>query len=57
MFDRKKNVGLCDECGLDLPFNMPKKTKDLTPGGQLLCKTCARVCITCLFLLTIYISA
>lgn len=43
LFDRKKNVGLCDECGLDLPFNMSKKTKDLTPGGQLLCKTCARL--------------
>ncbi|GAU21106.1 hypothetical protein TSUD_10230 [Trifolium subterraneum] len=42
-FNRKKNVRLCDECGLDLPFNTSKKTKDLTPGGQLLCKTCARL--------------
>ncbi|KAK2399203.1 histone-lysine N-methyltransferase ATX3 [Trifolium repens] len=42
-FNRKKNMRLCDECGLDLPFNMSKKTKDLTPGGQLLCKTCARL--------------
>ncbi|XP_027189940.1 histone-lysine N-methyltransferase ATX5-like isoform X1 [Cicer arietinum] len=43
LFDRKKNAQFCEECGLDLPFNVSKKTKDLTPSGQSLCRTCAKL--------------
>jgi hypothetical protein len=41
----KKDARSCEACGLDLPYKMSKKTKGLTPNGQLLCKTCARVSI------------
>ncbi|KAK2419520.1 histone-lysine N-methyltransferase ATX3 [Trifolium repens] len=39
----KKDARSCEACGLDLPYKMSKKTKGLTPNGQLLCKTCARL--------------
>ncbi|XP_019417418.1 PREDICTED: histone-lysine N-methyltransferase ATX5-like [Lupinus angustifolius] len=42
LFD-KKDTRSCEACGLALPFKMSKKTKDSTPGGQFLCKTCARL--------------
>ncbi|CAK8570163.1 unnamed protein product [Lathyrus sativus] len=42
-FEREKNARLCAECGLDVPLNMSKKRKDMTPSGQLLCKSCARL--------------
>ncbi|XP_061356155.1 histone-lysine N-methyltransferase ATX4-like isoform X2 [Gastrolobium bilobum] len=43
LFDKKKDNRPCEVCGLDLPFKTPKKTKDLNPGSQFLCKTCARL--------------
>ncbi|KAF7830703.1 histone-lysine N-methyltransferase ATX5 [Senna tora] len=42
-FDKRKDSRPCEACGLDLPFKMSKKTKDSTPGGQFLCKICARL--------------
>ncbi|KAK6250732.1 hypothetical protein SCA6_004737 [Theobroma cacao] len=33
----------CEGCGMILPFKMGKKMKTSTPGGQFLCKTCARL--------------
>ncbi|XP_020233637.1 histone-lysine N-methyltransferase ATX5 isoform X1 [Cajanus cajan] len=44
LFDNKKDTRACEVCGLELPFKMSKKTKDLTPGSQFLCKACAMVC-------------
>ncbi|TKY55983.1 Histone-lysine N-methyltransferase ATX4 [Spatholobus suberectus] len=43
LFDKKKDMRPCEVCGLELPFKMSKKTKDLTPGRRFLCKTCARL--------------
>ncbi|KAG5019196.1 hypothetical protein JHK87_015051 [Glycine soja] len=42
LFD-KKETRPCEACGLSLPYKMLKKTKDSSPGGQFLCRTCARV--------------
>ncbi|KAJ1376915.1 Zinc finger, PHD-type [Sesbania bispinosa] len=42
LFD-KKDTRPCEACGLGLPYKMSKKTKDSTPSGQFLCKTCARL--------------
>ncbi|KAL2657688.1 hypothetical protein AAZX31_04G217200 [Glycine max] len=42
LFD-KKETRPCEACGLSLPYKMLKKTKDSSPGGQFLCKTCARL--------------
>ncbi|XP_054797371.1 histone-lysine N-methyltransferase ATX5 [Prosopis cineraria] len=42
-FDKRKETRPCEACGLDLPFKTSKKTKESTPGGQILCKTCARL--------------
>lgn len=56
LFNKKKNARLCEACGLDLPFKMSNKLKDSTNDGQYLCKTCARVCITLLFLLIVLIQ-
>lgn len=44
LFD-KKDTRSCEACGLTLSYKMSKKTNGLTPNGQLLCKTCARVSI------------
>ncbi|KAK7384998.1 hypothetical protein VNO78_30705 [Psophocarpus tetragonolobus] len=41
LFDKKKDIQPCEVCGLELPFKISKKSKDLTPGSQFLCKTCA----------------
>ncbi|KAE9587241.1 putative histone-lysine N-methyltransferase transcription regulator PHD family [Lupinus albus] len=41
LFD--KDTQPCEACGLALNFKMSKKLKDSTPGGQFLCKTCARL--------------
>lgn len=54
LFD-KKDSRSCEACGLALPYKMSKKIKGLTPNGQLLCKTCTRVSISCLFLPITYI--
>ncbi|KAK7293769.1 hypothetical protein RJT34_16642 [Clitoria ternatea] len=43
LFDNKKGTRPCAVCGFELPFKMSKNTKNLTPGGQFLCKTCARL--------------
>lgn len=43
MYGKKKDTRACEGCGLDLPLKMPKKMKVSTPGGQFLCKTCARL--------------
>ncbi|KAI4337961.1 hypothetical protein L6164_016322 [Bauhinia variegata] len=43
LFDRKKDMRPCEACGMDLSFKMSKKMKDSAPGGQFLCKTCARL--------------
>ncbi|KAI5405609.1 histone-lysine N-methyltransferase ATX5 [Lathyrus oleraceus] len=42
LFD-KKDSRSCEACGLTLSYKMSKKTNGLTPNGQLLCKTCARL--------------
>ncbi|KAH1245539.1 Histone-lysine N-methyltransferase ATX4 [Glycine max] len=42
LFD-KKETRPCEACGLSLPYKMLKKTKDSSPGGQFLCRTCARL--------------
>ncbi|KAG5050365.1 hypothetical protein JHK85_011468 [Glycine max] len=42
LFD-KKETRPCEACGLSLPYKMLKKTKDSSPRGQFLCKTCARL--------------
>ncbi|RDX68313.1 Histone-lysine N-methyltransferase ATX5, partial [Mucuna pruriens] len=42
LFD-KKETRPCEACGLRLPYKMSKKTKDSSPGGQFLCRTCARL--------------
>ncbi|XP_027339578.1 histone-lysine N-methyltransferase ATX5 isoform X2 [Abrus precatorius] len=42
LFD-KKETRPCEACGLSLPYKMSKKTKDSSPGGQFLCRTCARL--------------
>ncbi|XP_027353338.1 histone-lysine N-methyltransferase ATX5-like isoform X2 [Abrus precatorius] len=41
--NQKKDMRPCEVCGLELPFKMSKKTKDLIPGSEFLCKTCARL--------------
>ncbi|KAG6715303.1 histone-lysine N-methyltransferase ATX4-like isoform X2 [Carya illinoinensis] len=40
---KKKATRPCEGCGTTLPFKMTKKFKIATPGGQFLCKTCARL--------------
>lgn len=47
---KKKASRPCEGCGMSLPFKMTKKLKIAIPGGQFLCKTCARVRMTCLFI-------
>ncbi|KAJ7959332.1 Histone-lysine N-methyltransferase [Quillaja saponaria] len=39
----KKDTLSCHGCGLSLPFKTSKKMKPSAPGGQFLCKTCARL--------------
>ncbi|XVE64383.1 hypothetical protein DITRI_Ditri07aG0096600 [Diplodiscus trichospermus] len=43
LFGKNKDVKPCEGCGMTIPFKMGKKTKASTPGGQFLCKTCARL--------------
>ncbi|XP_061345692.1 histone-lysine N-methyltransferase ATX4-like isoform X2 [Gastrolobium bilobum] len=43
LLDQKKDTRPCEACGLGVPYKMSKKTKNSTPGGQFLCKTCARL--------------
>ncbi|OMO88385.1 hypothetical protein CCACVL1_08420 [Corchorus capsularis] len=38
-----KDTRPCEGCGMILPFKMGKKMKALTPAGQFLCRTCARL--------------
>ncbi|XP_050223367.1 histone-lysine N-methyltransferase ATX4 isoform X2 [Mercurialis annua] len=33
----------CESCGLSLPFKLSKKIKASIPGGQFMCKTCAKL--------------
>ncbi|KAB1205032.1 Histone-lysine N-methyltransferase ATX3 [Morella rubra] len=40
---KKKASRPCEGCGMSLPFKMTKKLKIAIPGGQFLCKTCARL--------------
>ncbi|CAJ1974389.1 unnamed protein product [Sphenostylis stenocarpa] len=42
LFD-KKDTRPCEACGLSLPYKILKKTRDSSPGGQFLCRTCARL--------------
>lgn len=50
MYGKRKDTRACEGCGLDLPLKMPKKMKVSTPGGQFLCKTCARVRVSTTYL-------
>nr|KJB74703.1 hypothetical protein B456_012G003100 [Gossypium raimondii] len=43
LFGKCKDARFCESCGMTLPFKMGKKMKASTPGGQFLCKTCARL--------------
>ncbi|KAG6649956.1 histone-lysine N-methyltransferase ATX5-like isoform X2 [Carya illinoinensis] len=43
VFGKKKATRPCEGCGMRLPFKMTKKNKNAIPGGQFLCKTCARL--------------
>ncbi|CAI0546768.1 unnamed protein product [Linum tenue] len=43
MFMKKNNKWSCEGCGIYLSPRLPKNTKAASPGGQLLCKTCARL--------------
>ncbi|XWS50368.1 hypothetical protein CRYUN_Cryun12cG0082000 [Craigia yunnanensis] len=43
LFGKYKDVRPCEGCGMTLPFKMGKKMKASTPGGQFMCKTCARL--------------
>ncbi|CAI0449933.1 unnamed protein product [Linum tenue] len=43
MFMKKKNKWSCEGCGIYLSPKLSKNTKSPSPGGQLLCKTCARL--------------
>ncbi|KAK7851434.1 histone-lysine n-methyltransferase atx3 [Quercus suber] len=43
VYGKKKDIQPCEGCGMAFPFKMAKKIKIPTPGGQLLCKTCARL--------------
>ncbi|XP_022763913.1 histone-lysine N-methyltransferase ATX5-like isoform X2 [Durio zibethinus] len=43
LFGKYKDARPCEGCGMSLPFKMGKKMKASTPGGQFLCKTCARL--------------
>ncbi|XP_065867990.1 histone-lysine N-methyltransferase ATX5 [Euphorbia lathyris] len=43
IFGNNKSSRPCDGCGINLPFKLSKKMKTLTPGGQFLCKTCAKL--------------
>ncbi|KAM3729794.1 hypothetical protein ACB098_12G037400 [Castanea mollissima] len=43
VYGKKKDIQPCEGCGMAFPFKMAKKIKVPTPGGQLLCKTCARL--------------
>jgi len=44
----KKDGRHCEGCGQTLPVKLVKKMKASPPGSQFLCKSCTRVCITCL---------
>ncbi|KAJ4840065.1 Histone-lysine N-methyltransferase atx5 [Turnera subulata] len=43
IFGKQNDIRPCECCGVSLPFTLSKKTKASTPGGQFLCKTCARL--------------
>ncbi|WCJ36834.1 Histone-lysine N-methyltransferase ATX5 [Euphorbia peplus] len=43
IFGNNKSMRPCEGCGLNLPFKLSKKMKASTPGGQFLCKTCAKL--------------
>ncbi|KAH1037930.1 hypothetical protein J1N35_039673 [Gossypium stocksii] len=43
LFGKWKDARFCESCGMTLPCKMVKKMKTSTPGGQFLCKTCARL--------------
>lgn len=55
-FDNRKDTRPCEVCGLVIPLKTSKRTRDSTPGGQFLCKICARVCLIFLFLLKAFIQ-
>ncbi|KAF2315482.1 hypothetical protein GH714_039911 [Hevea brasiliensis] len=43
MSGNDKSMRPCEGCGMNLPLKLSKKMKALTPGGQFLCKKCARL--------------
>ncbi|KAJ6887905.1 histone-lysine N-methyltransferase ATX4-like isoform X2 [Populus alba x Populus x berolinensis] len=43
MIWKNNDMCLCEGCGTSLPLKPAKKIKGTTPGGQRLCKTCARL--------------
>ncbi|GAV66205.1 PWWP domain-containing protein/SET domain-containing protein/PHD_2 domain-containing protein/zf-HC5HC2H_2 domain-containing protein [Cephalotus follicularis] len=43
ILEKNKEAQPCEGCGTMLPCKMAKKMKASTPGGQFLCKTCARL--------------
>jgi hypothetical protein len=49
MIWKNKDKGPCEGCGTSLSLKTAKKMKCSNPGGQFLCKKCARVGITCIF--------